>query len=402
MLTAVDKDDAIDAERTGFTGLLGAVADRMSGSQLAAEGLRERKKRLMRKQISDTATGMFLDRGFDEVKVADVAAACGVSEKTIYNYFPTKEALLFDEEEQMAAEIVEALGPGGTLSPVQATVEMLDRNLVPIVEYLAEDGADQLTVRRFGELVDSTPSLRGAQRDMMERLVQVAAEAMAERAGLDPDDPEPQIAASAIIGLWRIEFLSLNRYADGTRPPVEIHALVTDDVARAARLIDTGLFSFSVAVQGTDSRAQVRQAADAANDARKQVAVALREAREAWKLVKDQLVAAHEEHERAHHPGRSGGRADQRDRMIAQREAQLARAMARRAVAQGQREAARDQAKGRGGVARGGASAGADAARTKAAAQREKAQRKADSKREAAQLAADAKRAAADAKRRTR
>ena len=46
---------------------------------LTGEGLRERKKRLMRQQLSDTATAMFLERGFDGVRVAEVGAACGVS-----------------------------------------------------------------------------------------------------------------------------------------------------------------------------------------------------------------------------------------------------------------------------------------------------------------------------------
>ncbi len=55
-----------------------------------AEGLRERKKRLMRQQLSDTATQMFLARGFDAVRVTQIAEACGVSEKTVFNYFPTK------------------------------------------------------------------------------------------------------------------------------------------------------------------------------------------------------------------------------------------------------------------------------------------------------------------------
>src|SRR5579875_4216452 len=52
------------------------------------EGLRERKRRITRKLISDVATTLFATRGFDEVKVAEVARRVGVSEKTIYNYFP--------------------------------------------------------------------------------------------------------------------------------------------------------------------------------------------------------------------------------------------------------------------------------------------------------------------------
>jgi len=67
-----------------------------TGAEPAAEGLRQRKKRLMRRQLSDAAAAMFMERGFDAVRVSEVAEACGVSEKTVFNYFPTKEALVLD------------------------------------------------------------------------------------------------------------------------------------------------------------------------------------------------------------------------------------------------------------------------------------------------------------------
>src|ERR1700689_1895299 len=85
----------------------------LESALVPGEGLRERKKRLTRQLISDTATTMFLERGFEEVRVAEVAAACNVSEKTVYNYFPTKESLVLDREESMTAAIERALGPGG-------------------------------------------------------------------------------------------------------------------------------------------------------------------------------------------------------------------------------------------------------------------------------------------------
>src|SRR5580658_3443923 len=98
----------------------------LEGAPFPIEGLRERKKRAMRQLISDTATSMFLERGFEEVRVAEVAAACEVSEKTVYNYFPTKESLVLDREEPMAADIRRTLGPGGPpMSPIQAAVELI-------------------------------------------------------------------------------------------------------------------------------------------------------------------------------------------------------------------------------------------------------------------------------------
>ncbi|MFS0694597.1 TetR/AcrR family transcriptional regulator [Streptomyces nitrosporeus] len=69
------------------------------------EGLRERKKRRTRQQLSDVATGLFLERGFDAVTIAEIARAADVSVNTVYNYFPAKEDLFLDH----GRDIVERL-----------------------------------------------------------------------------------------------------------------------------------------------------------------------------------------------------------------------------------------------------------------------------------------------------
>ena len=211
-----------------------------------AEGLRERKKRLMRQQLSDTATEMFMDRGFDAVRVSEVAEACGVSEKTVFNYFPTKESLLLDRWDATMASLRTGLAQAG-VSPVQAALRILDDELSGMTSWLAsQDDPVQASTRfqRFGNLIWATPALRAHQRDMADRLTAVAAKIMAVRAGMSPDDPEPQIAATALLGLWHVQFQSLKRYLDGARTPAQVHQAVTADVHRAARLIDTGLGSF--------------------------------------------------------------------------------------------------------------------------------------------------------------
>ncbi len=176
----------------------------------------------MRQLISDTATAMFLERGFESVRVAEVAAACEVSEKTVYNYFPTKESLIFDREEAMSEDIRRVLGPGGApISPIDAAVELIAAETGSFFDSWPEGDdppVDLTLVRRFSELLERTPSLRAARRDMADRLVEVAARAMAARAGVDPDDPEPQIAADALLGLWRVQFRAMTKYSDGTRP----------------------------------------------------------------------------------------------------------------------------------------------------------------------------------------
>ena len=72
-----------------------ATQERWERRRHPHDGLRERKKRRMRQQISDVATTLFVVRGFDHVKVSEVAEIVGVSEAA-YNYFPTKESLVFD------------------------------------------------------------------------------------------------------------------------------------------------------------------------------------------------------------------------------------------------------------------------------------------------------------------
>jgi AcrR family transcriptional regulator len=210
-----------------------------------AEGLRERKKRLMRQQLSDTATEMFLERGFDAVRVSEIAEACGVSEKTVFNYFPTKESLILDLGESAMDALRSGLADPG-LPAVPAILRILADELGAVTSWLAaqdEPAQAAAAFRRFGALLRTTPSLRAYQYDMMDRLVAATAEILAERAGLRPEDPEPQIAATALLGLWRVQFQSLGRHLDGSRTPPQVYEAVTADVRRAAQLIDAGLGS---------------------------------------------------------------------------------------------------------------------------------------------------------------
>ena len=106
-------------------------------------------------------------------------------------------------------------------------------------------------MRRFGALIQASPSLRAHQSDMMDQFVAVAAAILAERYGLSADDPEPQITATALLGLWRIQFQSLSKHLDGAHTAAQVHQAVTGDVLRAARLIGAGLDSLAAAADWT-------------------------------------------------------------------------------------------------------------------------------------------------------
>jgi AcrR family transcriptional regulator len=209
-----------------------------------AGGLRERKKRIMRQKLSDTATRLFMEHGFDLVRVADVAEECGVSEATVFNYFRTKEALVLDRlEATMASLPVGLTSPG--LAPVEAALGMLAHELAHMTDLLASHDDPRSAAKevlRFGDLIRATPSLRAYQSDMMDQFVAVAAGIIADRVGLNTDDPEPQIAARALLGLWHVQAQSLRKHL-ATTALDRIHQEVTADVRRAANLIGIGLDS---------------------------------------------------------------------------------------------------------------------------------------------------------------
>jgi hypothetical protein len=136
---------------------------------------------------------------------------------------------------------------------MEAVLLILERELGAMTGQLGrredegqEDASQgRAAIRRFGDLIRATPSLRAYQADMMDQSAAAATEILAVRAGMTPDDPEPQIAARAMLGLWRVQADSLRRHLNSAATPARLRELVTADVRRAALLIDTGLHAFA-------------------------------------------------------------------------------------------------------------------------------------------------------------
>jgi AcrR family transcriptional regulator len=250
------------------------------------EGLRERKRRLTRQRISDVATILFGARGFDNVKVSEVADIVGVSEKTVYNYFPTKESMVLDwadEAVESMARVIRECPPNESLTAavVRAMKEDMER---------FDDVPDDIVMflPRFVDLIDSTPALRAAWLEMHDRIVTVVTEALAARAEVDPRDPEPMIAARALSGLGGVALAARVRYIEQGLRGAELRDAVLTDLERAARLLDTGLWSFNLLTHGRRTRQQVLDAAKSTEEARQQVVKALRQARTAWRQIREE------------------------------------------------------------------------------------------------------------------
>ena len=71
-----------------------------------AETLRARKKRQTRERIAAVAARLFRTHGYERVRMRDIAKAADVAEQTLYNYFPTKEHLVFDRDQEFEQRLV--------------------------------------------------------------------------------------------------------------------------------------------------------------------------------------------------------------------------------------------------------------------------------------------------------
>ncbi|MFD7339407.1 TetR/AcrR family transcriptional regulator [Streptomyces violascens] len=160
-------------------------------------GLRERKRQQTYEAVSETAIALFLERGFDKVSVAEVAAAAGISKPTLFRYFPAKEDLVlhrFADHEDEAARVVAAGRAEGT-APLPALRAHFREGLErrdPVTGL-----CDNPHVRAYYGLLYGTPSLVARLYGYQERSEQALAAELGGGLGA-------RIAAGQIIAVRRI------------------------------------------------------------------------------------------------------------------------------------------------------------------------------------------------------
>jgi len=181
--------------------------------------LRERKKLATRRGIRRVALELIAERGFSHVTVEDIAAAADVSPRTFFNYFPSKEAVLFGADpgraEEVRARLVHDLPGHSALEVLRAVLTDRARQLAA---ELAELGGDPARWAAQVEAAQADPQLRAAQASHMAQVEASFASALAERLGTDPDrDPYPTLLASAATAVLRAT-MSFWAGAGGTVP----------------------------------------------------------------------------------------------------------------------------------------------------------------------------------------
>ncbi|MFB7615310.1 TetR/AcrR family transcriptional regulator [Kitasatospora sp. NPDC056181] len=204
-------------------------------------GLRERKKQQTRALLADTAMGLFVERGFDRVTVAEVARAAGVSANTVFNYFPTKEDLFFDRQEEVTAHLATVVRqrPAGTSAVDAVRADLLARLAAGEPTYgLSAEAAV------FWRVVTESPALRARLLELGERSEAALAAVLAEESGAAPDDPLPRVLAGAVAGAHRAVLAEIRRGIVAGEPAESIRVRAEAAAGAAFGLLRTGLADY--------------------------------------------------------------------------------------------------------------------------------------------------------------
>jgi AcrR family transcriptional regulator len=206
-------------------------------------GLRESKKLHTRQEIADRAMQLFAQRGFDHVTVAEVAKAANISEKTVYNYFPTKEDLFFDEVPEREAALVAAVTGRREGESVLQALHRLQTVECP---RLSSPG-----FATFARIIEESTALKAKELEVMSRFVQVLTEAL--QAELALDERDARLAAGLLVSVHRQLFRAARKQAlAGKHGPAAARRLRAD-LDRAYHLLEHGLAELERPSQDLDA-----------------------------------------------------------------------------------------------------------------------------------------------------
>jgi AcrR family transcriptional regulator len=163
-------------------------------------GRRERKKAATRQKIADTALRLFLERGYDAVGIRDVAAEADVAVTTLFSHFASKEALVFEQDEDFERRLTRAVTDR---SPHEPLIPALRREVLALVRHCTADSAAPIW-----RMIDASPALRKYDESVRLRHADTLARAIAA----DPDLTRSETAART-IARFVIDAYSLSREA---------------------------------------------------------------------------------------------------------------------------------------------------------------------------------------------
>ncbi|MEU6228535.1 TetR/AcrR family transcriptional regulator [Streptomyces sp. NPDC047042] len=205
-------------------------------------GLRETKKQETRQLISDHATRLFIEQGFENTTIAEIAAAARVAKKTVTNYFARKEDLALDHQDEFAATLAHVVA---SRRSGESALAALRRAFEAVIT--ARDPVAGFSGPAFSRMITESPTLSACLRGLHDRREHVLADALAEAVGVRTDDMTVRTVAGLLGAVHRVLFGRIQDLTLAGHTNDEIAEIVTGEAARAFDLLEPALGDYAVA-----------------------------------------------------------------------------------------------------------------------------------------------------------
>lgn len=202
---------------------------------------RTRKRLALRQSISDAATHLFMERGFDRVTVDEIAEAADVGRMTVFNHFPRKEDMFFDRTEEGLEDLCAALRQRSANIPISETIRLFAHQVIAEQKGYVRFFAGS---RRFVEAIEQSETLKARARAIRDELAKSVALAMADTVRRDRADPDAMFSANLLLAVWSVAIVQAHRaYRD--------HGDAKQAQALFLKLIDKGAVAMAASMAGT-------------------------------------------------------------------------------------------------------------------------------------------------------
>ena len=162
-------------------------------------GLRQYKRDRTRRSLRETAVRLFAENGYHATTVDEIAGAVGVSPRTFYRYFPTKEEVLFDVSTDIRAAVVEVL------SEVQPAISLADSITSAVVEVASAYDSQAELFQQMAQIMMASPELRSAGLEDLHRWEAVYVPIIARHlTDIPTSDATIGVLAGAVVAAQRI------------------------------------------------------------------------------------------------------------------------------------------------------------------------------------------------------
>jgi AcrR family transcriptional regulator len=204
----------------------------------AALGVRQQRKADTRARIAAAAMRLFAERGFDEVRTAEVAAAAGVTEKTVFNHFAAKEDLVYAGDATFESALVDAVRlRGGDVSILDAARTFF----LDSYSRCPTDPARRERANVIARLIETSSTLRAREQAILARYSMALSALIRVELGADENDVRPTVAADAILAVHRAVIAGYRRGLLADEPSEWLGRRMQDAAGAAFDLLAAGL-----------------------------------------------------------------------------------------------------------------------------------------------------------------